>query len=174
MTPDTNKNVRAEITIIIAAVLLGFIAVVALVLALTRPAHSSPVCLTKREARVLWPRQHIYWYSGNHCWSNRRGGPPRNIRYDLIREDHAQSLPAPPDENPAVKDAGKGDRAVDPPTRRGTVPTIKIVKAEDYNEMDAQVDADLFFNALPVPFWHFSALDDGFDTWKRRVEDLLK
>lgn len=49
----------------------------------------SAACLTHREARQLWPRQHIYWYSADHCWSNRRG-PPRNLRYDLIRENHAQ------------------------------------------------------------------------------------
>lgn len=58
-------------------------------------ASGSAVCLTKKEARSLWPRQHIYWYSSNHCWSNRRGGAPRNLRYDLIRENHAQSLPQP-------------------------------------------------------------------------------
>jgi len=44
-------------------------------------AHGSAVCLTKKEARHLWPRKHIYWYSRDHCWSNRRG-PPRGIKID--------------------------------------------------------------------------------------------
>ncbi len=48
----------------------------------TTPA-SPGVCLTKKEARHLWPRQHIYWYSKDHCWSNRRG-PPRGIKLDPI------------------------------------------------------------------------------------------
>jgi len=46
-------------------------------------AEGSSVCLTKKEARELWPRRHLYWYSSDHCWSNRRG-PPRGIRIDPI------------------------------------------------------------------------------------------
>jgi hypothetical protein len=45
------------------------------------PVPASQVCLTKREARHLWPRQHIYWYSSDHCWSNRRG-PPRHLKIE--------------------------------------------------------------------------------------------
>jgi len=44
-------------------------------------AHGSASCLTKSEARKLWPRKHIYWYSGDHCWSDRRG-KPHNIKFD--------------------------------------------------------------------------------------------
>jgi len=44
-------------------------------------AHGSSVCLSKKEARELWPKRHIYWYSSRHCWSNRRG-PPRGLRID--------------------------------------------------------------------------------------------
>ena len=51
---------------------------------LSTPAKGASVCLTKREARELWPRQHIYWYSRHHCWSNRRG-PPRGIKVDPIK-----------------------------------------------------------------------------------------
>ena len=58
------------------------LAVAAFILA--TPAKGSSLCLTKREARELWPRQHIYWFSKDHCWSNRRG-PPRGIRIDPIK-----------------------------------------------------------------------------------------
>ncbi len=44
-------------------------------------AAARDVCLSKKEARHLWPRQHIYWYSSDHCWSNRRG-PPRHIKIE--------------------------------------------------------------------------------------------
>ncbi len=75
--------------------LLWCIFVVALVLVIaTAVASAAPVCLSKSEARKLWPRAHLYWYSVDHCWSNRRGGPPRGIRYDLIRENHAQASKA--------------------------------------------------------------------------------
>jgi len=49
----------------------------------TTPATPETVCLTKKEARQLWPRRHIYWYSSHHCWSNRRG-PPRGIKMDPV------------------------------------------------------------------------------------------
>lgn len=38
-------------------------------------SYGSPSCLTKHEARAKWPTAHLYWFSGNHCWSNRRGPP---------------------------------------------------------------------------------------------------
>lgn len=155
MIPDLERNRRAEIVMIILAVMLGAVAVLSLLLAFVRTANPSAVCLTKSEARQLWPRRHLYWYSSDHCWSNRRGGPPTGVKYDLIRENHAESLPA-----------NKSDRA--------PRALIKVVRAQDYNELDAQADADIFFNAQPVPYWRFSALDDGFETWKRRLEDLFK
>ncbi len=72
------------------------------------PVPARDVCLSKKEARHLWPRQHIYWYSADHCWSNRRGGPPRHlkiekepepkkekkIRTDPIFAPKAEALPA--------------------------------------------------------------------------------
>ncbi len=58
-----------------AAVLLGCLCVAPVSTA------ASQVCLTKAEARHLWPRQHIYWYSADHCWSNRHG-PPRNLKIE--------------------------------------------------------------------------------------------
>jgi hypothetical protein len=29
-------------------------------------------CLTKPEARKLWPREHIYWHTEAHCWDASR------------------------------------------------------------------------------------------------------
>ena len=72
------------------------------------PVPASEVCLNKREARHLWPRQHIYWYSSDHCWSNRRG-PPRRIKIEpdepkpkkikgdpVFNQIRAEEKPAPP------------------------------------------------------------------------------
>jgi hypothetical protein len=56
----------------------------ALILLIASTAHGG-VCLSKHEARKLWPRQHIYWYS-DHCWSNRRG-PPRGLKIEPIHND---------------------------------------------------------------------------------------
>ena len=48
------------------------------------PTDAASICLTYREARELWPRTHLFWYSKHHCWSNRRG-PPRGIKDDPIK-----------------------------------------------------------------------------------------
>ena len=78
------------------------------------PVPASDVCLTKREARHLWPRHHIYWYSSDRCWSNRRGPPrhlkiekepeesnPKKIRTDpVMSPPRAEVLPAPRAEAP--------------------------------------------------------------------------
>ena len=57
---------------------------IAVLLLWTTPAEPG-VCLSKSEARQLWPHRHIYWYSKDHCWSNRRG-PPRGLKLDPIIE----------------------------------------------------------------------------------------
>jgi len=61
------------------------VAGLALILMLLWVSTAAPaaICLSKKDARQLWPRQHIYWYSKHHCWSNRRG-PPRNLRMDPV------------------------------------------------------------------------------------------
>jgi hypothetical protein len=48
--------------------------ILALSILLTTAAHASPTCLTKSEARVHWPRTHLYWHGEDHCWDNHRGG----------------------------------------------------------------------------------------------------
>lgn len=74
------EDIIQSLVLALVSVVLGF----GLVLLLVQLAAASSVCLTKKEARELWPRQHIYWYSKNHCWSNRRG-PPRNLKIDPIK-----------------------------------------------------------------------------------------
>jgi hypothetical protein len=77
---ETSDTAWALTTLLIAGV------VIAIMLALVREAPAREVCLTKSEARQLWPKRHIYWYSSDHCWSNRRG-PPRGIKIDPVPDD---------------------------------------------------------------------------------------
>jgi hypothetical protein len=68
----------------------------AMIFAMTRTAAAGSICLSKKEARQLWPKAHIYWYSKNHCWSNRRG-PPRRLRIDPVINSLAkESAPQQP------------------------------------------------------------------------------
>src|SRR5262245_14131244 len=71
----------------LATLLIVGVTITIALLIMTAPAPGSQVCLTKKEARQLWPRRHIYWYSSDHCWSNRRGGPPRGIKIDPVPDD---------------------------------------------------------------------------------------
>jgi hypothetical protein len=57
----------------------------------TTPAAAS-LCLTKKEARELFPKKHLYWYSSDHCWSNRRGKPPSGLKIDPIIEKKTKTV----------------------------------------------------------------------------------
>ena len=111
-----DDEVNNETGAILATLLMAGIGFCLLMLwATTAPA--SALCLTKKEARTLWPKSHLYWYSGDHCWSNRRG-PPRGLRIDKINDSHAE-------------DVGKSDKQ---PNR--TVRVIPITKPEWQNDFE--------------------------------------
>jgi hypothetical protein len=75
----------------VAALLLAtMVAAVAVAIIGIGAARGGPICLTKKEARELWPRRHIYWYSKHRCWSNRRG-PPRNLKIDPVVNSMAKA-----------------------------------------------------------------------------------
>jgi hypothetical protein len=82
------------------------------VLMAVRASHSE-ICLTKAQARQLWPKQHLYWYSKDHCWSNRRG-PPKGLKMDPITNSHAEE--------------------------KRVAPTVKIVRENEKNELDVEAD----------------------------------
>lgn len=66
-------------------VLIALLVLVLLLAALVAATAATRVCLTKQQARHLWPKQHIYWYSKDHCWSDRRGRP-RNLKFEPVRK----------------------------------------------------------------------------------------
>jgi hypothetical protein len=103
--------------------------------------------LTKAEARHLWPRQHIYWYSADHCWSNRRG-PPRNLKVER-QPKREQKIHTDP---------------VFPPR-----PQIKTVDPMEVNEMDAVAREE------PTPFIMLSDKLQGWAIWwASRVGEAFK
>jgi hypothetical protein len=82
-------DILQTLLLAIFATIIGF----GIVLLLVQLAPASSLCLSKKQARELWPKRHIYWYSKHHCWSNRRG-PPRNLKIDPIVNSLAKE-PAP-------------------------------------------------------------------------------
>jgi hypothetical protein len=85
---------RTAITALIAIVLLGGAAT-------ADGADADPRCLTKREARVLWPNKHLYWTldGSRRCWGDRRGGRARL----LVTPKPQQAHPMPP--RPVLQEA---------------------------------------------------------------------
>ena len=69
---------------------LAAIGMLLLILCIPTAAAARDVCLTKKEARELWPKRHIYWYSKDRCWSNRRG-PPRGLKFDPVQNNTAKT-----------------------------------------------------------------------------------
>jgi hypothetical protein len=63
--------------------ILAAIGIFILAILFATPARTQ--CLTQDQARQLWPKKHLYWYSKDHCWSNRRG-PPSGIKVDPVPE----------------------------------------------------------------------------------------
>jgi hypothetical protein len=84
-------DILQTLLLAIFATIIGF----GIVLLLVQLAPASSLCLSKKEARELWPKRHIYWYSKDHCWSNRRG-PPRNLKIDPIKNNRTQALASEP------------------------------------------------------------------------------
>jgi hypothetical protein len=111
-----------QLYLLIIALSSIIIILAAMIFAMTHPAAAGAVCLSKKEARELWPRKHIYWYSKKHCWSNRRG-PPRNLRIDPIINSHAQAKDKPEKNKPEEVDhccwpdfeRDANDQIVEPP-----------------------------------------------------------
>lgn len=123
----------------IAALLVAMLAYVGILL-IPRPAHGSAVCLTHSEARKLWPKRHLYWYSSDHCWSNRRGGPPRNLRYDLIRENHAEAVPEKKKPEPSIFYPGVSYAGLPVPrTMMDHAPTTFSFRLLDIDELTSQI-----------------------------------
>ena len=83
-----------QLFLLIIALASIIIILAVMIFAMTQSASANAVCLSKRDARALWPKAHLYWYSKNHCWSNRRG-PPRNLKLDPVVTFHAELLPEP-------------------------------------------------------------------------------
>lgn len=138
-----NDTSGALVTMVLAGAILFILAVM-----LATPAVPADVCLTYRQARHLWPTQYLRWYSKDHCWSNRRG-PPRGLHIDPVDKPVAQESKKP-------RPLGGGD----------TIP------ADQFNEIDAAADSDIFFDAKPFELWRSVAVVDPYvfaDLWAQRI-----
>jgi hypothetical protein len=75
---------------------------VAIALASSTPALSSPSCMTQSEARAKFPKEHLWWRGAGHCWD---ATPPSRQRLaQRIKRQPKQEVRAerePPEETKA-------------------------------------------------------------------------
>jgi hypothetical protein len=115
------------------------------------PAPASTICVSKQEARHLWPRIHIFWFrdreTGDKCWSNRRG-PPRGLKLEPMSRKEKKIHTDP----------------VFPPKAQ-----IKTVEPTEVNELDAMAREE------PMPFVMLSDKLQGWAIWwASRVGEVFK
>lgn len=154
MTPQSERIAFIETVL---AALFAVVMAFALILMLVQTVPADAICLTKKQARYLWPRQHIYWYSKNHCWSNRRGGPPRNIKMDPIVNSHAQ-VPTKQqvfDKRPATKQ----DKILDMDEWRAN----NCCWPEFPRDHDGNIIEPFSERAMPIPFAWWTQKHNGDD-----------
>jgi hypothetical protein len=54
-------------------------------------------CLTNAGARKIWPRQHLYWHTGAHCWdASTRIEWKARVSRKALPDGYAWSRPAVP------------------------------------------------------------------------------
>src|SRR5215472_4987762 len=113
-------------------------------LLLTSSSLANQDCLTYRQARKIWPRSHLYWHGPEHCWDNHS------------RKRH--------------RDPVFGRKAMAQQTTRLRTFAIKIVSADQYNEIDAQADLSVFERTEQANAWpRIWRLPLEFRPWDQRV-----
>src|SRR5512139_845905 len=86
---------------VLALALAAIAVILAFMLIAATRVYASEACMTKAEARALYPNAHLYWRTKNHCWGNQA-----SIRYRVKHKQpvdagqlRAQAKPEPKDAN---------------------------------------------------------------------------
>ena len=66
-----------------------------LFLLISATAATSKPCLTKEEARKLWPNEWLYWHTERHCWDHIKGTSGTYERQPEPTQQAANIVPAP-------------------------------------------------------------------------------
>jgi hypothetical protein len=110
---------------------------VAIALASSTPALSSPSCMTQNEARAKFPKEHLWWRGAGHCWD---ATPPSRQRLaQRIKRQPKQEVRAerePPEEKTADE---KHKAGVSNETRWREA--MSRMRAEDMIELQAPARA---------------------------------
>src|SRR5262245_29109007 len=119
---------------------------VAIALASSTPALSSPSCMTQSEARAKFPKEHLWWRGANHCWdatppSRQRLAQP--IKRQPKQETRAEREPAEEKNADEKRKAGLSNET-------GWREAMSRMRAEDMLELQAPARATASVDPVPV------------------------
>ena len=119
---------------------------VAIALASSTPALSSPSCMTQSEARAKFPKEHLWWHGSGHCWD---ATPPsrqrlaQRIKRQAKQEVRAEREPAEEKKADEKPKAGWSNE-----TRWREA--MSRMRAEDMLELQAPARATASVDPVPV------------------------
>jgi hypothetical protein len=119
---------------------------VAIALASSTPALSSPSCMTQSEARAKFPKEHLWWRGAGHCWD---ATPPSRQR--LAQRIKRQ----PKQEARAERDPPEETKADEKPKAGWSNETrwreaMSRMRAEDMIELQAPARATAGVDPVPL------------------------
>lgn len=137
--------------LVVAAIILAGIILIAIVIA----AGASPSCMTQAEARVKFPRAHLYWHTLHHCWDDRGRAARKTDRRPIIidangnrpalvnvrwytRPFNAVDQLNPPVVLSVIEHRWPGSYIMDAPVV--VIEPITVVAAAQFNELDEGAD----------------------------------
>lgn len=119
---------------------------VAIALASSTPALSSPSCMTQSEARAKFPKEHLWWHGAGHCWD---ATPPsrqrlaQRIKRQPKQEARAEREPA---EEKKADEKHKAGGSNETKWREA----MSRMRAEDMIELPAPARATASVDPVPV------------------------
>jgi cell division protein FtsN len=124
---------------------------VAIALASSTPALSSPSCMTQSEARAKFPKEHLWWRGANHCWD---ATPPsrqrlaQRIKRQPKQEARAEREPA--EETKADEKQADEKRKAGWSNETRWREAMSRMRAEDMLELRAPARATASVDPVPV------------------------
>lgn len=72
---------------ILALALSAIVFILAIMLLAATRTYASEACMTKAEARAMYPKAHLFWHGREHCWNDKAG----SIRYRVKHKQPADA-----------------------------------------------------------------------------------
>jgi hypothetical protein len=137
--------------VMILAGALGLLAIVVSTVA------NATECSSRPKDDSYWSWRYVKPYDHKRCWYKGKHMVPKSQLHWPNDQDRDDEQPKPQKHKLKMQDP------IFPPKNQVQ---IKVFRSDEYNELDAQADSDLFFHAKPMTFWPSVT---PFTPWTERV-----